>query len=39
VERLMAEQRVVQRVSEKYGVSPSLLWNVYLKVQGWEVRP
>lgn len=39
VERLMAEQRVVQRVSEKYGVSPGLLWNVYLKVQGWEVRP
>jgi hypothetical protein len=38
VERPIAEQRVVQRVAEKYGVSPGLLWNVYLKVQGWEVR-
>jgi hypothetical protein len=39
VEGQIAEQRVVQRVSEKYGVSPGLLWNGYLKVQGWEIRP
>jgi hypothetical protein len=39
VERQIAEQRILQRSSEKYGVSQALLWNVYLKVQGWEIRP
>jgi uncharacterized protein YgiM (DUF1202 family) len=38
IERQLAEQHILQRLSEKYGVSPGLMWSTYLKVQGWEVR-
>lgn len=37
-ERRRGEPRVLHRVSEKYGISPELAWNTYLKVQGWEVK-
>jgi len=36
--RRTGEQRALQRVSEKYGISPELAWNAYLKVQGWEMK-
>jgi len=36
--RRAAEQRALQRVSEKYGISPEQAWDAYLKVQGWEVK-
>jgi hypothetical protein len=38
-DRSMAEQRMLQRLSEKYGLSPKQLWGAYLKVQGWEIKP
>jgi hypothetical protein len=37
-ERRLGEYRARQRVSERYSISPDLAWNVYLKVQGWEVH-
>jgi uncharacterized protein YgiM (DUF1202 family) len=38
-ERLAVEQRLVERLSDKHGISPGQLWNTYLKVQGWEINP
>jgi hypothetical protein len=38
-ERRAVEQRHLQRMSETYGISPDQIWNAYLKVQGWEIRP
>jgi hypothetical protein len=38
-ERRAVEQRILQRMSEKYGISPEQVWNTYLKVQGWEIKP
>jgi uncharacterized protein YgiM (DUF1202 family) len=38
-ERRAVEQRSLQQVSDKYGISPEQVWNTYLKVQGWEIRP
>jgi uncharacterized protein YgiM (DUF1202 family) len=38
-ERRAVEQRSLQRMSDKYGISPEQVWNTYLKVQGWEIRP
>jgi uncharacterized protein YgiM (DUF1202 family) len=37
-ERRMLEQQILQRAADKYRISPDQLWNVYLKVQGWEIR-
>jgi uncharacterized protein YgiM (DUF1202 family) len=37
-ERQPVEQRILQRVSDKYGISPGQIWKAYLKVQGWEVN-
>jgi uncharacterized protein YgiM (DUF1202 family) len=34
----LMEQGIMQRVAAKYGISPALVWNAYLKVQGWEIR-
>jgi hypothetical protein len=33
------EQRSLQRMSDKHGISQEQVWNTYLKVQGWEIRP
>jgi uncharacterized protein YgiM (DUF1202 family) len=38
-ERGTVEQRSLQRMSDKYGISQEQVWNTYLKVQGWEIRP
>jgi uncharacterized protein YgiM (DUF1202 family) len=38
-ERRMVEQRVLQHMSDKYRISAELIWNTYLKVQGWEIKP
>lgn len=38
-ERRAVEQRILQRMSDKHGISPEQAWNTYLKVQGWEIRP
>jgi uncharacterized protein YgiM (DUF1202 family) len=38
-ERRAAEQLSLQRMSDKHGISPEQIWNTYLKVQGWEIRP
>ena len=38
-ERPVLEQRIFQRLSDKYGISREQLWNTYLKVQGWEIKP
>jgi hypothetical protein len=38
-ERRVTEQRIRQRLSDKHGISPEQLWNAYLKVQGWELKP
>ena len=38
-ERRRSEQHILQRMSDKHGVSPEQVWNTYLKVQGWEIRP
>jgi uncharacterized protein YgiM (DUF1202 family) len=38
-ERKTVEQRILQRMSAKHGVSPEQVWSAYLKVQGWELRP
>jgi uncharacterized protein YgiM (DUF1202 family) len=38
-ERRTQEQRSLQRMSDKHGISPEQVWNTYLKVQGWEIRP
>ena len=37
-ERRASEQHVLQRTSEKFGISQELIWNTYLKVQGWEIK-
>ena len=37
-ERQTLEQRILQRLSDKYGISPKQAWNAYLKVQGWEIN-
>jgi Bacterial SH3 domain len=37
-ERKAAEQRILQRMSDKYIISPEQIWNTYLKVQGWEIK-
>jgi uncharacterized protein YgiM (DUF1202 family) len=37
-ERKAVEQRIVQRTSERFGLSPEQIWNAYLKVQGWEIK-
>ena len=39
VERKAGEQRILQRMSEKHGIPPEQVWNTYLKVQGWQIRP
>ena len=38
-ERRPVEQRILQRMSDKHGITPDQIWNTYLKVQGWEIRP
>jgi uncharacterized protein YgiM (DUF1202 family) len=38
-ERRAVEQRILQRMSDKHGISPEQVWNTYLKVQGWQLRP
>jgi hypothetical protein len=38
-DRKAVEQRILQRLAEKYLVSPAQLWDTYLKVQGWEIKP
>jgi hypothetical protein len=38
-ERKAVEQRILQRMAEKHGISPEQVWATYLKVQGWEIRP
>jgi hypothetical protein len=38
-ERKTVEQRILQRMSAKHGISPEQVWSAYLKVQGWEIRP
>jgi uncharacterized protein YgiM (DUF1202 family) len=38
-ERQTVEQRILQRMSAKHGISPEQIWSAYLKVQGWEIRP
>jgi uncharacterized protein YgiM (DUF1202 family) len=37
-ERKVVEQHIVQRTSEKFGLSPEQIWSAYLKVQGWEIK-
>jgi uncharacterized protein YgiM (DUF1202 family) len=37
-ERKVIEHGVLQRMSDKYGISPGQVWNTYLKVQGWEIK-
>jgi len=37
-ERSAVEQRILQRLSDKHGISSEQVWNTYLKVQGWEIR-
>jgi uncharacterized protein YgiM (DUF1202 family) len=37
-ERRAVEQHILQRMSDKHGISPEQAWNTYLKVQGWEIR-
>jgi uncharacterized protein YgiM (DUF1202 family) len=37
-ERKTSEHRILQRASEKFGISPAQIWNTYLKVQGWEIK-
>jgi uncharacterized protein YgiM (DUF1202 family) len=37
-ERKTSEHRILQRASEKFGISPAQVWNTYLKVQGWEIK-
>jgi uncharacterized protein YgiM (DUF1202 family) len=38
-ERKVLEQRILQRLSDKHGISPEYIWNTYLKVQAWEIKP
>jgi hypothetical protein len=38
-ERRAVEHRILLRLSDKYGISPEQVWNTYLKVQGWELKP
>jgi hypothetical protein len=38
-DRRVVEQRILQRMSDKHGISPNQVWNTYLKVQGWQIRP
>jgi uncharacterized protein YgiM (DUF1202 family) len=38
-DRRAVEQRILQRMSDKHGISPDQVWNTYLKVQGWQIRP
>jgi Bacterial SH3 domain len=38
-ERRTVEHRVLQQMSDKHGISPEQVWNTYLKVQGWEIKP
>ncbi|HEX9867883.1 MAG TPA: hypothetical protein VGC99_04695, partial [Candidatus Tectomicrobia bacterium] len=38
-ERRDVEQHILQRVSDKHRISPEQVWNTYLKVQGWQIRP
>jgi uncharacterized protein YgiM (DUF1202 family) len=38
-ERKAVEQRILQRMSDKYIISPEQVWSTYLKVQGWEIKP
>ena len=38
-ERRAGEQRILQYMSEKQGIPPEQVWNTYLKVQGWQIRP
>jgi Bacterial SH3 domain len=38
-ERRAVEHRTLLRLSDKYGLSPEQVWNTYLKVQGWELKP
>jgi Bacterial SH3 domain len=37
-DRKVVEQGILQRMSDKYGISPEQIWNTYLKVQGWEIK-
>jgi hypothetical protein len=37
-ERNASEHRLLQRTSEKFGISLAQVWNTYLKVQGWEIK-
>jgi Bacterial SH3 domain len=37
-ERKAVEQRILQRMSGKYIISPEQIWSTYLKVQGWEIK-
>jgi uncharacterized protein YgiM (DUF1202 family) len=37
-ERQTVEQQILQRISDKYGISPRQIWMAYLKVQGWEIH-
>jgi uncharacterized protein YgiM (DUF1202 family) len=38
-ERRAMEQRKLQHMSDNYGLTPEQIWNTYLTVQGWEIRP
>jgi hypothetical protein len=38
-ERKVAELRIRQHLSDRHGISPEQVWNAYLKVQGWEIKP
>jgi len=38
-ERRAVEQRILQRISDRHSISPEQIWNTYLKVQGWQLRP
>jgi uncharacterized protein YgiM (DUF1202 family) len=37
-ERKTTEHSILQRASEKFGISPAQVWSTYLKVQGWEIK-
>jgi hypothetical protein len=37
-DRKVVEQGILQRMSDKYGISPEQIWNTYLKVQGWGIN-
>ncbi|MDQ3831921.1 MAG: SH3 domain-containing protein [Candidatus Tectomicrobia bacterium] len=37
-ERKTSEHGILQRASEKFGISPAQVWSTYLKVQGWEIK-